>query len=519
VSSVPPGWTKAPLEALVEILDSARVPLNATERENRIEGKPAHTLFPYYGATGQVGQIDDFLFDEPLILLGEDGVPFFDRLRHKAYLVDGRCWVNNHAHVLRAITAVADRRYITGYLNICDYTGLVTGSTRLKLTQAAMRSIPVPVAPRAEQTRIADKLDALLARVNACRARLDRVPEILKRFRQSVLAAATSGELTREWRDAQGIAREWTTTTLGDIATVGTGATPSRANKAFYSDTGTPWITSASTGQPYVSAAKEYVTDAAIAAHRLKVHPAGTLLVAMYGEGKTRGQVTELQIDATINQACAAIRADTNQVTNKFLKLALEANYLTMRDLAEGGNQPNLNISKIRGLVFSLPSLEEQHEVASRVESLVDMLDGASTRAHAASRIIAQTTPAILAKAFRGELVPQDPNDEPASELLARIRQREDQPGKATPGRTGKGSPRNITKTESNMLARKDVSPDHLTTILKQRGPLEARALWAASQMGIDDFYDQLKEEEAQKLLREKRSDDGRAARLLEAVA
>jgi type I restriction enzyme S subunit len=222
VTQLPPGWTETPLEALVEILDSARVPLNATERERRIKGKPEHDLFPYYGATGQVGQIDDFLFDEPLILLGEDGVPFLDRLRHKAYLVHGKCWVNNHAHVLRAIDAVADRRYLAGYLNIFDYNGFVTGSTRLKLTQAAMRSLPVSLAPRPEQKRIADKLDALLSRVDACRTRLDRVPAILKRFRQSVLAASTSGELTREWRAERGIG-EPIQTTLGDVLKVSSG--------------------------------------------------------------------------------------------------------------------------------------------------------------------------------------------------------------------------------------------------------------------------------------------------------
>lgn len=218
MSELPPGWTEAPLEALVDILDAYRVPLNATEREKRIEGKPAHALFPYYGATGQVGEIDDFIFDEPLLLLGEDGVPFFDRLRHKAYLVQGKCWVNNHAHVLRAVDGAADRRYLAGYLNVFDYNGFVTGSTRLKLTQAAMRSIPVSVAPLPEQKRIADKLDALLARVEACRKRLDRVPGILKRFRQSVLAAATSGELTREWREERGLDGKWPVVELESVA-------------------------------------------------------------------------------------------------------------------------------------------------------------------------------------------------------------------------------------------------------------------------------------------------------------
>ena len=86
---MPVGWVEAPLEELVAILDSVRVPLNTNERERRIAGKTAEALFPYYGATGQVGYVDDFLFDEPLILLGEDGVPFLDPMRPKAYRVAG----------------------------------------------------------------------------------------------------------------------------------------------------------------------------------------------------------------------------------------------------------------------------------------------------------------------------------------------------------------------------------------------------------------------------------------------
>jgi len=144
------------------------------------------------------------LFDEQLILLGEDGVPFFDPLRHKAYLASGRFWVNNHAHVLRGVADLADQSYLTSYLNQLDYTGFVTGSTRLKLTQAAMRSIPVPLAPLNEQRRIAAKLDTALVAVDACRQRLDGVEALLKRFRQAVLAAATSGALTREWREERG---------------------------------------------------------------------------------------------------------------------------------------------------------------------------------------------------------------------------------------------------------------------------------------------------------------------------
>ncbi|MDF1580357.1 MAG: restriction endonuclease subunit S, partial [Desulfuromonadales bacterium] len=89
------GWEWTTLENVAEILDSQRVPVNAKERETR-QGD-----IPYYGATGQVGFIDDYLFDEELVLLGEDGAPFFDPSKQKAYIIRGKSWVNNHAHVLR----------------------------------------------------------------------------------------------------------------------------------------------------------------------------------------------------------------------------------------------------------------------------------------------------------------------------------------------------------------------------------------------------------------------------------
>lgn len=142
----------------------------------------------------------------------------------------------------------------------------------------------------------------------------------------------------------------------------------------------------------------------------------------MYGEGKTRGQVTELGIPATINQACAAIVVNEEKVIRNYLKLALQANYFEMRELAEGGNQPNLNLSKIKEFPLPLPSMAEETEIVRRVETLIAYADRLEVRYAAARAQVEKLTPALLAKAFRGELVPQDPNDEPASVLLERIR-------------------------------------------------------------------------------------------------
>jgi type I restriction enzyme S subunit len=301
----------------------------------------------------------------------------------------------------------------------------------------------LPLAPLAEQQRIADKLDALLARVDACRARLDRGPLILKRFRQAVLAAATSGRLTEDWREERTNIAEWQSVDVQSVAAVGTGSTPLRSNPLFYAKEGIPWITSAATREPIIAQAQEFVTDAAVSAHRLTLYPVGTLLVAMYGEGKTRGQVSELAIEATINQACAAVKVDESKAVRGFVKLALQANYLEMRELAEGGNQPNLNLSKIKQFLLPYPSLEEQHEIVRRVEILFAYADRLEARVQAARTQVERLTPALLAKAFRGELVPQDPNDEPALALLERIRTaRAVQPTKTKAGGSSRPSAR-----------------------------------------------------------------------------
>jgi len=101
-------WETKPLGSVVEVLDGKRIPVKASDRAAR-QGD-----VPYYGATGQAGWIDEPIFNESLVLLGEDGAPFFDPYKPKAYFVDGPAWVNNHAHVLRA-TGV-DRRYLKHYL-------------------------------------------------------------------------------------------------------------------------------------------------------------------------------------------------------------------------------------------------------------------------------------------------------------------------------------------------------------------------------------------------------------------
>lgn len=188
MSNVKNGWRMTNLGDVVDILDSKRVPINSKERESR-QGP-----IPYYGATGQVGWIDDFIFDEELVLLGEDGAPFFDAAKQKAYLIRGKSWVNNHAHVLRAKDGIPNA-YIKYYLDIVDYRGYVTGTTRAKLNQAAMRQIQIPLAPPEQQKQIVAEIEKQFSRLDEAVANLKRVKANLKRYKAAVLKAAVEGRL------------------------------------------------------------------------------------------------------------------------------------------------------------------------------------------------------------------------------------------------------------------------------------------------------------------------------------
>ncbi len=379
-----------------------------------------------------------------------------------------------------------------------------TGTTVKGIRLEDIRGLVLPVAPTAEQTRIADQLDILLARIRACQDRLEAIPAFLKRFRKLVLSYALSGQLTEAWRGEQGIGLEsWSARTIADVAEVGTGSTPLRSNSNYYAATGTPWVTSAATGRSYIDSADQYVTKAAIAAHRLKVYRPGTLIVAMYGEGRTRGQVAELRIDATINQACAAITVDQQQANAAFVKLVLLSQYEQTRALAEGGAQPNLNLSKVRGIALHLPLGPEQVEIVRRVGELFAFADSVESRVAAAAGRTRKLPSLTLSKAFRGELVPQDPNDEPASALLARIAAQRGATADATSAPTPRGRPPRAPKESATMTkSRQDhdvIGQPYLAGHLRRLGaPATAETLFKAAELPVADFYKQLSWEVAQ---------------------
>jgi type I restriction enzyme S subunit len=180
----------------------------------------------------------------------------------------------------------------------------------------------------------------------------------------------------------------WEWVTLDEISQVGTGATPLRTTSEYFNPAIISWVTSGETSNPYIFETEQYVSPLALKETNLTVYPKGTLIVAMYGQGKTRGQVTELMIEACTNQACAAIRLiNSDEFHRKYVKLFFEKIYDEIRELAAGGAQPNLNLSKIKETFLPLPPIPEQHRIVAKVDELIALCDRLKSRINDASQL------------------------------------------------------------------------------------------------------------------------------------
>jgi type I restriction enzyme S subunit len=363
------------------------------------------------------------------------------------------------------------------------------GGAQPNVSQGLIKDWPIPLAPLNEQRRIAAKLDTTLAAVEACRQRLDGVAAILKRFRQAVLTAATSGELTREWREERGLADSWKTKDLSEIA-------DSRLGKMLdqRKNTGqlTPYLRNINVR--WFSFDLEDIQEIRLADTEIIDLDVrfGDLLVCEGGEpGRCavwRGEDSKY----TFQKALHRVRTSKHLLAD-YLSFCLSnsANNGKLEQLFTGSTIKHLTGASLKKLQILLPSREEQEEIVDRVESLFCLADQLEARLTAARKVVDRLTPALLAKAFRGELVPQDPGDEPASVLLERIRAaRQAEAGAGKPSRRGR--PKAAANPDQLPFDAAPVPPDFLAGLLRECGPLSERALWAVSELEPQRFQQQL---------------------------
>ena len=281
-----------------------------------------------------------------------------------------------------------------------------TKKLRQKILDLAIHGKLVPQDPNDEPASV------LLERIKAEKERLIKEGKI-KGSKKSAKASDTPhyGNMPFEVPD------NWAWTTLGNIGTWQAGGTPSRSNKSYYGGN-IPWLKTGDLNDGLITNIPEKITEDAVANSSAKINPTGSILIAMYGA--TIGKLGILTFPATTNQACCAC-IEYFAITQKYLFYFL----LSHRDMfiakGSGGAQPNISKEIIVNTAIPLPPLAEQERTVTEIERWFTLIDQLEQGKSDLQTVIKQAKSKILELAIHGKLVPQDPNDEPASELLKRI--------------------------------------------------------------------------------------------------
>jgi type I restriction enzyme S subunit len=336
------------------------------------------------------------------------------------------------------------------------------GSTHTTIYFPEVKAFHLALPPLPEQRRIVAKIDSLTGKSKRAREHLDHIPRLVEKYKQAVLAAAFRGDLTHQWRVKQpdietaemlisrtkqpaksrggrdattnvrpGIAglsinnpgtpvpAGWAWTPLGRIAKQETGHTPSRARPEYW-DGGVPWIGIRDAGKHHGTVIRDTIqtiSDAGLDNSSARLLPAGTVCLSRTA---SVGYVTIMGSPMATSQDFATWTC-SDALVPRFLMYALMAEGDNIRKFGEGSTHTTIYFPEIRAMHICLAPLAEQGEIVRRIESAFARVDSLAAEATSTRKLIDKLDQAILAKAFLGELVPQDPTDEPASVLLERI--------------------------------------------------------------------------------------------------
>ena len=340
---------------------------------------------------------------------------------------------------LAAIRPFSDMslRYLLYYFRFFEsqLSAKGTGTTFKAITQATIKNLDVPVPPLPDQEHIVFRIEELFSQLDASVAELKTAKERLKVYRQAVLKEAFEGRYSRACRknhpeyspqndldsikftepifkDTSGDENEiclslpetWVKVRLGEIFEVEVGATPSR-QKTEYWNGEIPWVSSGEVHFDTISQTNEFITQEGLKHASTNIQPVGTVMLAMIGEGKTRGQAALLHVEAAHNQNTAAILVSKTSCEPKYVYYFLMLNYENTRRVGSGNNQKALNKERVRALRFPFTSFEEQSLIVQEIESRLSVCDSIQKTVDTALRQAEALRQSILKKAFEGKLI------------------------------------------------------------------------------------------------------------------
>lgn len=256
----------------------------------------------------------------------------------------------------------ADNRFIAHFLSSAKIKEYIAknnnGSSQPNLSAKSVASFIIPLPPLSTQLAIVTELDKINELIRLKKEQLKDFDNLAQSLFYEMFGDPVENE------------KGWEVKKLGDISSIGTGSTPNRKNKDFYKNGTYPWVKSTEVCNLPIYSVEEYITEEALKNSNCTLYPPNTILMAMYGQGKTRGQIGLLKIEACTNQAVAAIMPTKEVVDEIFLSQHLMLMYEHIRNMARGGNQANLNLSIVKSIQIFLPPLPFQRLFAQRIEQI-----------------------------------------------------------------------------------------------------------------------------------------------------
>ena len=350
LSEIPQGWESKRLEDICEILDKFRVPLNSDERRFRSGS------VPYWGANGIVDYIDESIFDEPLLLMPEDGGPFGEAATKPiCHKIDEPVWVNNHAHVLRV--TYAEREFVYQWFVNRDITDYLVGGTRAKLNQKALRKLPILLPPLTEQQRIADILSSVDASIQATQALIAQAERVQRGLMEELL----TGNLGSGTIERGEVPEGWVQ--LGEVSDIISGQSPPSYTYRY-----------APEGLPFFQGKADFglrnPTARVWCVAPKKIAMPNDILISVRAPV---GPTNVADVECCIGRGLAIIRCkksvDMNFVLS-FLKLTEER----ISQLGRGSTFSSISRNHLLNLKIPLPPLNEQRRIANILSSVDDFM-------------------------------------------------------------------------------------------------------------------------------------------------
>ena len=342
------GWTYKKLEEVCDILDSQRKPITKDKRESG--------NIPYYGATGCLDYVKDYIFDEKLVLLGEDGAKW-GAGEDSAYIITGKSWVNNHAHALRPKREIVIDELLVYYLNYANLQSFITGVTVPKLNQEKMRSILIPLAPLSEQKAIVSRLDSAFAKIDALKANAKKQLDDAKALFQKALEKAM--EPKEGWEEKK----------LGEICEKSQNINWKNIAEGMQYT----YIDLTSVDRNSLSIIAPQFIDKTNAPSRAKqIIKKGDIIFATTRPTLRRLCLVSSSFDSQICSTGFCVLRPKQEIASKWIYYTLQYDkfYQYIEPLQTGASYPAVTDGIVKEFNIYFPSLSEQQAIVTRLDSL-----------------------------------------------------------------------------------------------------------------------------------------------------